>query len=412
MKRGVSRLAAPFVGALVLGYGLWAAVTYFESRPVQAQTTYAKDKGYFYRLRASFEIKENGERLDFDYVVACDIRLTRWKGGGLSDDTRLSPHVMVLPTAGGHALMLNSLDECSGLTSENEDVPPDILPIAIWFNRIDDLSNGLGYVSEDAYDNPLGKLKFHGARIDRATRSEWEAWRKRAADEYVQRGALPGPWGYDYPVRDPEGLEYAAWCGGYSRLKLPENMREKFRALWPPEHPRFWTLPNQDDGKIREFISDPNQPSPPGVGRWAHRFGTLGDSYSNGAPLRSGRWVGRGPHSPTRWPTETYPFLWPPMSSAIPLIATRPTAPSDVYVQKLDFRDGALNGFAACQNRSDLNGLAIEKVDPGWQKHKRHLFMVDDQVVRVGRAEPIRMLQPAFVLERDEYVFIRFSFQL
>jgi len=70
-------------------------------------------------------------------------------------------------------------------------VHPDILPLAIWFDSVDELANGLGYVSEDAYDNPLGELKFHGARIDRATRADWEAWRKKAEDAYVQRGALP-----------------------------------------------------------------------------------------------------------------------------------------------------------------------------------------------------------------------------
>src|SRR5262249_47711925 len=197
--------------------------------------------------------------------------------------------------------------------------------------------------SEDAYDNPLGKLKFHGARIDRATREEWEAWRKRAADDYVQRGALPGPWGYDYPVDRSNGPKYASGCDGYKRLKLPQNMRERVRALWPAEHPRFWTLPNEDDGKIAEIISDPKQPSPPSVGRWSVRFGAPADSAADGAPLRSGRRVGRRGHTANRWPTETYPFLWPPMSSALPLVAPPPIAPSDVYVQKLDFRDGALN---------------------------------------------------------------------
>jgi hypothetical protein len=416
MKRSIGRLAAPLVGALVVGVGIWAAVTHFESRTIQAQTTYAKDKGYFYRLKASFEIKGNGERVDFDYVVACNIRLTRWKDGGLSNDSTFSPRVMVMPTASGQAVMLKTLNECSGLTSENGDVPPDILPIAIWFDSVEDLSNGVGYVSEDAYDNPLGKLMFHGARIDRATRADWEAWRKRAADEYAERGALPGPWGYDYPdnlnINNPDGAKYVAGCDGYRRLKLPANMREKFRALWPQEHPRFWALPNQDDSKISGLISDPKQPSPPSLGPWGSRFGAPGDSAANGASLRSGRQVGRGHHIPTRWPTETYPFLWRSVSSALPLIATPPTSPSDVYVQKLDFRDGALNGFAACQNRWNLSGLAIEEVDPGWKKTKRHVFMVDDQVVRVGHGESIRLLQPTFMQERDDYVFISFAFGL
>jgi hypothetical protein len=106
-----------------------------------------------------------------------------------------------------------------------------------------------------------------------------------------------------------------------------------------------------------------------------------------------------------------YPFLWPPVTSAVPLISPRPTAPSDVYVQKLDFRDGALNGFAACQNRWD-SIRAIDKVDPDWKKVKRQAFLVDDQVVRTSQGKSIHLLRPTFIQERDEYVFVRFSFGL
>jgi len=49
--------------------------------------TYTKDQGYFYRFRASFEVKATGEPLDFDYVVACNIRVTRGRDGGLSGDS-------------------------------------------------------------------------------------------------------------------------------------------------------------------------------------------------------------------------------------------------------------------------------------------------------------------------------------
>ena len=61
---------------------------------VKAQQ-YSKDQGYFYRFRAGFEIKGTGEKLDFDYVVACNIRLTRWRDGGLSNDTTFSPRIGV-----------------------------------------------------------------------------------------------------------------------------------------------------------------------------------------------------------------------------------------------------------------------------------------------------------------------------
>jgi hypothetical protein len=383
------------------------------SRPHAASVaqTYSKDAGYFYRFKAGFEVKDTGERLDFDYVVACNIRLTRWRDGGLSDDTTFSPRVMVKATAGGHAVMLKTLNECSGLTSEDDDVPPDVLPIAVWFDSVEDLSNGLAYVSEDAYDSPRGKLRFHGARVERATRADWEAWRKAEADQYVQRGALPGPWGYDYPGDDQRrGLvRYVSTCNGYRRLKLPEVIRAKIRPFWPSERPRFWAPPNEAGSRINTLLNDGSVAEPPGVSGWIRRFGTPSSGSgveSSGVPVRSGRWVQRRPHVPSRWPTENYPFLQPPMISADPMQAPAPTAPADVYVHKLDFRDGALNGFAACHVVGGPDRL-IDPVDPGW-KRKAHVLMVDDQPVR--RIEGgFGLLRPAFMFERDEYVFIQFG---
>jgi|SRR5215216_384587 len=184
------RIAFAFIVANVTLYGVCYR-TPIASAQVQ---TFSKDQGYFYRFRAGFEVKATGEQLDFDYVVACNIRLTRWRDGGLSDDTTYSPRAMVKPTNSGQAVMLRTLDACHGLTSEHEDVPSDVLPLAIWFDDFADLSAGLGYVGEAAYENPLGKLN-----VDSATRADWEAWRKKSAEEYVQRGVLPGPWGYDFP---------------------------------------------------------------------------------------------------------------------------------------------------------------------------------------------------------------------
>lgn len=404
-------IAFAFIVASVTLYG-----AYFRTPTATAQVqTYTKDQGYFYRFRAGFEVKATGEQLDFDYVVACNIRLTRWRDGGLSNDSTHSPRAMFKATNNGQAVMLRTLEACHGLTSEHEDVPPDVLPLAIWFEDVADLSAGLGYVSEDAYENPLGKLKFHGARVDRATRADWEAWRAKSAEEYVERGALPGPWGYDFPnPHDPTFGPYVVQCDGYRRLKLPEDMRPKLHVFWPESQPRFWTLSSTEERNlIGGVISDPNQPLPPGLGRWSRRFGTPSESRSEGLPLRSGRIVAnslnadgsRRRHLAVSWPTETYPFLWPPLTSIMPVEKAAP-APGSTYVLRLEYRDGALNGFAACQN----GGKALEYGSRnGFPPPVRHVFEVDGLVAKqlVGRAPA--MERPAYVAERDEAVFVYFS---
>jgi hypothetical protein len=387
-------------------------------------SAYAKDDGYFYRMTAKFEVKETGERIEFDFVAACGVTAPRWKEPQRLEGHRITPHAMVKATADGHAVVVETLEECSGFTSENGDVPPDVLPMAIWFDNVDDLSNGLGYVSEDAYDNPLSKLRFHGARIDPGTRADWEAWRKKAADEYVDRAAWWGPWGYDFPGNRGEEIgKYASACSGYYRIKLPDIIREKVRPIWPAERPRFWAPPDKGDPKISGMLSDATPASPSGGGPWVQRFGSPGTGYgaeTSGMPIRSGRRVGKD-RPAGRWPAEYYPFIMPPLTSAYPLIAAPRLARAEIHVQKLEYRNGTLNGFAACQNRDDIVGIARDDVAPA-PMARRHVFVVDDQVVRdlesdmAGAASisagDVLMLKAPFIFERDEYVFIRFKADL
>ena len=70
------------------------------------------------------------------------------------------------------------------------------------------------------------------AKITRVSRAEWEAWRKKAADEWVQTGALPGPWGYSISPDEAwweehdrvsalnGGKDLAHWCDSMVRLPV------------------------------------------------------------------------------------------------------------------------------------------------------------------------------------------------
>jgi hypothetical protein len=397
--------------ATALAFGSWFVGGKPVAQPSRVIETYSKNNGYFYRMKVDFEVKDTGEKLNFDYIAACNIRMTRWRDGGLSNDSTFSPRVMLKATAGGQAVMIKTLRLCSGMTSENDDVPPDVLPMAIWFDSVDDLSNGLGYVSEAAYESPIAKLRFRGARVEHATREDWEAWRKQAASEYVQLGALPGPWGYDYPdninVNNPDIGKYVSACRGYIRLKLPDIMRPRLRMQWPTNRPRFWSLPNEQGSIVGDIISDSGVRSASGKMPWRNQFGKPGDFSAGEMPIRSGLRIGRF-HKPQRWPAENYPFLWPPLVSASPIAVISPSPQTETYVQKLEFRDGAMNGFAACQNRADASSTSIEREDPRW-RNKRHIFMVDNDILRERVSGSVFQLQPTFVMERDEFVFSWFS---
>ena len=387
MKRWLA--IAIVVALMIAAFRLFAyPMIAYSLRPMSQE--YRKDPGYFYRFRAGFEVKDTGEQVNFDYVVACNIRLTRWRGGGLSDDPTLSPKAMVMPTRGGQAVMVRTLRLCDGLTSDNDDVPPDVLPLAVWFDDVADLSAGLGYFTEDAYDNPLGKLKFRCARVDHATRADWEAWRKKASDEYVQRGVLPGPWGYDFPNHAPPELgEYVATCEAYRRLKVPEEFRARFRELWPNDQPRFWTVPSEVELNT--------------IGAMLRTFGR---KYSggdlSGQPTRSGQIVGLKPHVPSRWPTETYPLLWPGLTSILPVRKAPPNSETDSFVLNLDYREGSMNGFAACQDARK----ALEYHGRPEPVTVNHVFKIDGVAVKQLERKSPAMQRPQYVAERDEAVFV------
>jgi hypothetical protein len=63
-------------GLTFLASGALVALTKL-ALPKPMSQTYVKDRGYFYRFKASFEVKATGEEIAFDYVVACNVRLTR-----------------------------------------------------------------------------------------------------------------------------------------------------------------------------------------------------------------------------------------------------------------------------------------------------------------------------------------------
>ncbi|MCS3761249.1 hypothetical protein [Bradyrhizobium centrosematis] len=296
-----------------------------------------------------------------------------------------------MPTREGHAIMVRTLRLCDGSTTSGGNVPPDVLPLAVWFDDVSDLSVGVGYMSEDAYDNPLGRLRFRGARVDSATREEWEAWRTKAAAEYVQLGVLPGPWGYDFPNRTPAELgQYISTCETYRRLKLPENLRSKLRELWPEDHPRYWTVASD---KERSTFGDL-------VWTYSRKFPSSGD-LGSGQPLRSGQIVQIPPHVPSVWPSEMYPLLFRGVKSIMP-VKKVPIDDGSGFVVNLDYRDGATNGFGACQDAR----TAFEYTGVHSPQSASHVFEVDGVVVKQLDRKSPAMEIPRYFAERDEAIFI------
>ncbi|WP_300395705.1 hypothetical protein [Henriciella sp.] len=171
------RQRARFLTLAVLGFSACSP-----SAPSSSEA--GRPVGFFYSLKADFKLKETGETVSFDYVVACNY--TAFENIHTTDTafTALAPEMMYQPAGDRHAIAITTIDMCEGdrwepYTSDpqkgQERIPEDLRPLAIWFDDIEDLSQGWGYKTDDAYESPLAKIEFVGASVEKATLEEWKA---------------------------------------------------------------------------------------------------------------------------------------------------------------------------------------------------------------------------------------------
>jgi hypothetical protein len=204
------------------------------------------NRATYYRLKVNLAYK--GEPLDFDIVVGCHVRITTYKDNDRAVEVGVAPMVFGLKMKDGHGVVVRPPEACGGETTENGKVPKALLPLIATYENANAPRFGIAYASEDAYDSPLSQLKFFGASISKATREEWQQWRRTEAPKNFVTYELLGineesPW--DFPRWKPGYRVMASNCLGDSWVKLPESVREVIRGYWPSDKPAYW-YPNGD----------------------------------------------------------------------------------------------------------------------------------------------------------------------
>jgi hypothetical protein len=208
--------------------------------------TAGQDRGYYYRFKASLAYK--GEPLDFDIVVGCNVKVTTYKDNDRTVEVGVAPMVYGLKMTDGRGVVIKPPEACQGETTENGKVPAALLPLVVTYENADQPWFGLAYASEDAYASPISELKFFGATISRATREEWQEWRKTEAPKNFITYELLGineMNRFDHPRWMPGFRVMSSICAGFSWVKLPESVREAIRPYWPASRPRYW-YPSED----------------------------------------------------------------------------------------------------------------------------------------------------------------------
>lgn len=212
-----------------------------------------------YYARVHIGLTHKGAPADIDFIVRCKDNVTRWRFGGSSHDPspEKGPRVFVREIDGSHAVgtgvgsIPDGFDVCSGRTTQNGKVPKDWLPFVVWYDRAEDLSFGLGYLTQDAYERSDAELEFHEAFVERSTREAFEASLKTGP-----KNLMP-PWASGFLTGQPPQLPtdlapliaepWRAWrydtfagCHGVIRVPILPAMDELARSWRPVDNPRFW----------------------------------------------------------------------------------------------------------------------------------------------------------------------------
>jgi len=185
----------------------------------------AQDEGTYYRLKVKLTYK--GEPQDFDIVVGCNVRRITYKDGSGTYEAGLIPTVFGRRMSDGKGLVVRPPNACQGETTANGRIRQDLMPIIVVYDDAETLDFGTAYMSDDAYDSPISVLSFGGATIERASRRDFDEFRRThsnlvsresywssAPDDVLRRLKLaraPAPW--------------AHVCEGYERFRVPEAAR-------------------------------------------------------------------------------------------------------------------------------------------------------------------------------------------
>jgi hypothetical protein len=414
---GRRSIAIVATAAAVLGLGVLAVAA---KPPWSFTKSVEQDRGVYYRLKVKLTYK--GEPQDFDIVVGCNVLQINYKDNSRTREVGLVPSVFGRRMSDGKGLVVKALDACNGETTANGRVPPDLLPAIVVYDDAETLAFGTAYFSDDAYESPLSVLTFGGATIERASRAEFEAFRREQPnlvkpETYHVRSGFP-----------PPGLALAAVpfggsCYGYARFRLVGEALERVRALWPAEKPRYWVPTRWQD------VSDINGPVYDRPMRTDHEGAPVRPRYELVPWLDYEIAARRMPRRrPVKdgivFPPSYYPDIgawvslpWPsdPAAAAQAILADGPRIGASI-----DFRGGATRGFAYCYSHPAAFPINAKPpvTDPS---HPPLLYMKKPASDRVDGIEVVQvppdprghiLMGPPLIVERDEFIFQSFNIGL
>jgi hypothetical protein len=394
--------------------GLPGAIRLSTLRPWSFTQSITDNDSVYYRLKVKLSYKDESQ--DFDIVVACHVRQIFYGDGGRTYEAGLTPTVFGRRMRDGKALVVRPPRACGGETTANGRVQPDLLPLVIVYDDADRLDFGVAYLSEDAYENPFSVLKFGGATIEKATRAQFNQFRRKQVN-VVSRELYHSTTGAYRELKLTKVDGRFAWaCVAYGRFRVPEEARATVRGYWPDGHPRYWQPDTYEvEHKLEEAVM-PRQYTYPNTykietdrpGDVPHStlgyFPNSDEPVDFGLKTRTGGGLvskSRGGAARSYYPAaDDYRLdLWPRDHGKWSSYVVERSEFADINI---DFEDGQTRGFGYC---FASGGGATDPEHQAMLRRKKIVGHVDGEVISSKRAPWGPAVMPARIYERDEYVF-------
>jgi hypothetical protein len=378
----------------------------------------SRDTGLFYRLKVKLTYK--GEAQDFDIVVGCDVRQINYGDGGRTVEVGLAPTVFGRRMSDGKGLVVRPTTACRGETTDNGDMPPDLMPLVIVYDDAETLAFGTAYLTDDAYESPLSVLQFGGATIERADRAAFEKFRREQPNLVTRSSILTaqGPAALKQFGLPAARIPMGVYCHGYARFRLTGYGKLRVNQLWPIEHPRFWRplVYEQpeiiDAGTTHEtLLTDEEGAAPARVVTSPLDWAVPDRGLPRRHPVPWGK--AARPVAASYYPDigGWIALPWPADASARgeALVRDGPHVEASI-----DFRDGATKGFAYCKPFPFHFPTGVEYPDPSKAPSAAYFRMPVTNFVDGIEVMPPSSggARPPRIVERDEFVFREFQFGL
>ncbi|WP_412772406.1 hypothetical protein [Nitrobacter sp.] len=356
-----------------------------------------------------------GTPLTISIVISCGVQTRQILGEGRSARYIWAPYIFGERTETGEGILVQTPNICGRDLAEHP-MPDDFLPVVFWAPDAGNLEFMVAYLNEQAYDQPIAKLKFNRATFAPATKVDYDSWKltewkknivplATRHDEY-SKGHNFFQGGEFFPRSDRRSLHRLVFsplaCRAYLRVPIPESARSRIQAAWPVGKPHFWlgarSIQEELEKQYPQIFTgyrrlDPNwDREMPGAlpsfyeGVGVNRASGLGHIVTNKLAVASGRGLRIPYRVSTGYPWASDRLLTDHMI--------------DVHV---DTKDGADHGFAYCFRDMYATYFHPDLNQPPTSVGQR--FYIDNQLIGVWPKGQGSAPTPV-IMEDDKYIWL------